>query len=201
VKNRTAYQLAWQKKQGERWLAYRRAWYRKHAERLRIKALAYAKARYPAKRKDILAAKRAWNKAHPEKYRALMKARNLKYRIPNNIRAKARYAANPEKIKAKIREWVKANPDHVQMYGVRKRARKRAAPVCDFTKPQWEMMKKAADGRCHYCGCVARLTIDHKQPLALGGSHTEANIVPACRSCNSRKNVKPYEDYLLVANA
>lgn len=29
---------------------------------------------------------------------------------------------------------------------------------------------------------------DHVVPLICGGAHSADNIVPACRSCNSRKN-------------
>lgn len=57
-------------------------------------------------------------------------------------------------------------------------------------------MKAAADGRCHYCGEVAVLTLDHKRALGVGGSHTAANIVPACGRCNLRKGVTPYAEFL-----
>lgn len=40
-------------------------------------------------------------------------------------------------------------------------------------------------GRCRYCGEVAlEPTFDHVDP---DGSDTEANLVTACRRCNSRK--------------
>ena len=32
--------------------------------------------------------------------------------------------------------------------------------------------------------------IDHMIPLSKGGGHTIYNIVPACRSCNRKKNAK-----------
>jgi 5-methylcytosine-specific restriction endonuclease McrA len=41
---------------------------------------------------------------------------------------------------------------------------------------------------CVYCGRkMQRLTQDHITPLSRGGNHTKSNIVPACRSCNSKK--------------
>ena len=47
------------------------------------------------------------------------------------------------------------------------------------------------DHRCRYCGATAndaRLTIDHVQPIALGGSDEPANLVTACAECNSGKS-------------
>lgn len=44
------------------------------------------------------------------------------------------------------------------------------------------------DNRCAYCGMDAPLAEDHFIPLKLNGGHFIENIVPACKSCNSRKN-------------
>ena len=48
---------------------------------------------------------------------------------------------------------------------------------------------------CHYCGSLDDLTIDHKTPLSRGGTNEIANLVPACRSCNSRKHVKTEREW------
>ncbi len=40
---------------------------------------------------------------------------------------------------------------------------------------------------CHYCGKPKADTVDHVVPLVRGGTNYEGNLVPACRSCNSRK--------------
>ena len=48
----------------------------------------------------------------------------------------------------------------------------------------------AAKGkRCHWCGAPAT-TVDHVVPLAAGGGHGLANLVPACRRCNSRRGAQ-----------
>jgi 5-methylcytosine-specific restriction endonuclease McrA len=53
--------------------------------------------------------------------------------------------------------------------------------------PGWRKLRKAvfaAKGRlCWYCGQPAG-TIDHVQPVILGGTHDLANLVPACQRCN-----------------
>ena len=50
--------------------------------------------------------------------------------------------------------------------------------------------RRVAPGRCHYCrravGAKA-LTLDHVVPLVRGGRSIRANMVPACKDCNARK--------------
>jgi 5-methylcytosine-specific restriction endonuclease McrA len=50
--------------------------------------------------------------------------------------------------------------------------------------------RRIAAGRCHYCrrevGAKA-LTLDHLVPLVRGGRSVRANMVPACKDCNSKK--------------
>jgi 5-methylcytosine-specific restriction endonuclease McrA len=70
----------------------------------------------------------------------------------------------------------------------RRRAQQHGAAINDFTRAQWTEMKAHYGYRCVYCGKKPqRLTQDHLTPLAKGGNHTKANIVPACQSCNSKK--------------
>jgi HNH endonuclease len=45
---------------------------------------------------------------------------------------------------------------------------------------------------CYWCGGIGG-TADHVVPISRGGKHSEGNLVPACRSCNSSKR-----DLLLV---
>jgi 5-methylcytosine-specific restriction endonuclease McrA len=59
--------------------------------------------------------------------------------------------------------------------------------------PGWARIRQqvfAAKGRrCHWCGRYAT-TVDHVVPLAIGGSHDLANLVPACQPCNSRRGAQ-----------
>jgi 5-methylcytosine-specific restriction endonuclease McrA len=48
---------------------------------------------------------------------------------------------------------------------------------------------------CAYCGSNEPLTEDHFVPIAVGGHHSLDNIVPACKSCNVRKNATPPEEW------
>lgn len=54
---------------------------------------------------------------------------------------------------------------------------------------QW-WQRRCAKGRCYYCGAStdpADLTMDHIVPLSRGGKSTKSNIVPACKTCNTKK--------------
>src|ERR1043165_9306854 len=54
-------------------------------------------------------------------------------------------------------------------------------------------------GHCWYCGKLMNpwndFTIDHMDPRTQGGGDEITNLVPACKSCNSRKNAKTVEEY------
>ena len=63
--------------------------------------------------------------------------------------------------------------------------RRRVAPV----------VYKKYKARCYYCGSPDNMTIDHVHPLSRGGSNNIENLVPACRSCNSRKQNKTVEEW------
>lgn len=44
--------------------------------------------------------------------------------------------------------------------------------------------------RCVYCAAVLpadELTVDHVEPRAKGGDHSEGNLVACCRGCNREK--------------
>lgn len=53
-----------------------------------------------------------------------------------------------------------------------------------------EKTKIAHATTCCYCGCTAKLTLDHLLPQLKGGPDTADNIVYACRRCNSSKGSK-----------
>ena len=99
---------------------------------------------------------------------------------------------------AKMKVWRLANRERHYLNLQRHRARRSGAKVNDFTLQQWEAVKDMYGGCCHYCGeIVEKLTPDHVTPLARGGDHTMSNIVPACQSCNTRKNDRPVEEFYL----
>lgn len=46
-------------------------------------------------------------------------------------------------------------------------------------------------GPCTDCGSWDDLTVDHRVPLAAGGTSDPTNLVVRCRPCNSRKGARP----------
>lgn len=129
-----------------------------------------------------------WRESHPEEQKAATDAWR---------------AAHPEQINETRRKSYAEDPSKPQANCAAYRARKKNAPRCDFTAEQWKAMQEAYNHCCAYCGKRAKghLTQDHITPLSRGGSHTLSNIVPACRSCNSKKGtgavLKPVQPLLL----
>jgi len=67
--------------------------------------------------------------------------------------------------------------------------RREKARARELRQTSW-WRRRIAAGRCHYCrrevGAKA-LTLDHVVPLVRGGRSIRANMVAACRECNSKK--------------
>lgn len=61
---------------------------------------------------------------------------------------------------------------------------------CPFTDAEWLALQRRFGHRCAYCGRrpTRLLTKDHVVPLAKGGRHALANILPACIACNRHKH-------------
>jgi 5-methylcytosine-specific restriction endonuclease McrA len=54
---------------------------------------------------------------------------------------------------------------------------------------QW-WKRKLAKGVCGYCGRPTppgELTMDHIVPISRGGRSTKGNVIPACKTCNTKK--------------
>lgn len=109
--------------------------------------------------------------------------------------AKQVYAANPSRFIAKTIAWTRREPEKARALRVQRRARKRGAGG-SFTATEWMAKKTDFGQRCAYCYAVKPLTQDHIVPLSRGGKHCGENIVPACRSCNSRKHTKSLLEFV-----
>jgi len=70
--------------------------------------------------------------------------------------------------------------------------------INDLTKVDWQEVLQTFNYRCAYCHKESNhMEKDHIIPLSRGGNHTKSNIVPACRSCNSRKHDKTLLEYVV----
>jgi HNH endonuclease len=208
-----AYHKAWKVRNRAHVNAYGRSYRAANSERMHAqeairraankeKRAAQQKASNSRRRAKMKAYEQAWraaNKAHLRVTKAAWRAANLdKTRAAVNRWA----ATHKDQIKRKDILWSRANPDKLKAKHARRRARHKNAPINDLTHAQWEEIKTAYNHCCVYCGRhMERLTQDHLTPLSKGGSHTKHNVVPACRSCNSKKNtgsvLRPVQPLLL----
>jgi 5-methylcytosine-specific restriction endonuclease McrA len=85
-----------------------------------------------------------------------------------------------------------AHPEFWRDTWAKCRALRRGAAVSDLTERQWQAIKAMYGHKCVYCsGKPKRLEKDHIIPVSRGGHHTASNVVPCCRSCNSKKYTGP----------
>jgi len=165
---------------------YDRAYYLVHKDRVAALGRAY----YLANRDEVILQQRAYRLANHDKVTAHDRSRYIDRKDRTSEYSRAWCLANPDKVAAYGRAWRGANPAMVCAKGKLRRARKLGAGG-SITLDQWKAIQSAYEWRCAYCGKKpAKLTQDHVIPLSRGGSHTPANIVPACTSCNSSKGAR-----------
>lgn len=125
----------------------------------------------------------ARRRADPERHRDCVRRCKAKYKAKYQAAENERYRRHPEKKAQK----------NAASYARRK------GDVGDHTYKEWLAQLRAFGHRCAYCR--ARLTRttrsrDHAIPLSRGGSNDISNIVPACRSCNSRKGARTAHEFV-----
>lgn len=130
---------------------------------------------------------KAWVQAHPEQRQQIWQ----NYYTANRERMVARTAAyrqaNVEKVRRSKAEARRRHPEKALAERMLRLARKKETPN-PLTGPQWKAIVEGFGRACAYClRSDVALTMDHLEPFRLGGQHTASNVVPACQSCNSRK--------------
>ena len=155
----------------------------------------------------------AWRTANPEKASATYaawheensekkKAANAAWRASNSetirvINAAYR-AANSEKINKVSAKWRAANIEAGRIYAHNRRARKREAGG-RLSSGLAERLFKLQRGKCA-CGCKQPLGddyhLDHRMPLALGGTNTDDNMQLLTAKCNLQKSAKHPVDFM-----
>jgi len=105
-----------------------------------------------------------------------------------------------------MKQYHKNNPKYVRRYlktekgkiaAQRSQSNRRAElrKIINTLIPQeWLDILKEYKYKCAYCGrgfnLFNRPEKDHVIPISKGGDNTKENIVPACKSCNSKKGNK-----------
>lgn len=148
----------------------RHAHYLTNRERVAVQT----KARYRRLRDQLLAQNRAWREANRE------------------------YVAAYQRQYQPL--WRRANIDRMHRYGAEYRARKIKATIGLVDR---QAIIERDGGVCYLCGKKPRkgsLELDHVVALRDGGTHSEDNLRPACRSCNAKKNRMPIAVFLRRQN-
>lgn len=145
------------------------------------------------------AATRRWRAKNPEKVAAHKRAWRLTN--PDRVRAHKRteYERHGDKIKARVKRWRLENQDLKNAANARRRAvHAKAAGTGYTTAAHIAARVDLYGGLCVYCGKRWE-SIDHRIPLARGGSHWPANLIPVCKSCNSRKHDRTEREFREVS--
>jgi 5-methylcytosine-specific restriction endonuclease McrA len=148
-------------------------WYKLHREEM----LEYGKARYWAKRDQILAKE---------------KVRREKTKVVRSIRHRNWRLRNVEYVREKARAWNAANIEKVRAYKRNRKAKKRANGGSHSGDEISEILR-LQKGRCAYCRVELDSTtqhVDHIVPLIRGGINDRKNLQVLCEPCNLRKGCR-----------
>ncbi len=144
--------------------------------------------RYARERSSISEQK----KKYYQKNKDAIKERQIKY-----------YSENTELCRKRERRWRLNNPNARRVINERRRTRELELPST-LTSEQWGDIKAAFNHSCAYCGMSEKehlkingelLHQEHFIPLLKGGAHEKKNIIPSCRSCNSSKANKDFDEW------
>ncbi len=159
---------------------------------------------YASNRDRALASSAKWAKEHPKKFEVIQRRYRSRPEVKVLIaeRNKTWTTQNREKTREYARQWQAQNRELYHEIQKRWRAENQTywrirdkalrSTQSDFTIDQWLEVLEEFGHCCAYClRPDAKLTMDHIISIAKGGTHTRDNIVPACKSCNSRKKDRP----------
>ncbi len=145
---------------------------------------------------------REYRKRFPEQTKASMLAWHNKHPDYERVRSKRRYANDPSyraRIKANAVRFANAHPEYYRAAAKLRRARI-CRVECTLTMEQSRELFEEYAGLCVYCFDQAT-TLDHVIPIVSGGAHSKDNLVPCCKSCNSKKGTKPLLVFLAYRKA
>lgn len=199
-------QRRWKKANPEKVKASGARYREKHTDELKIKGTEYRK------RPEVVDAQREWQRAdriaNPEKYKENSRRQREKNREKINARnlaaMKEKYASDPEyrdrkradsKVRGKV--WRSENADKTRVHVLIRRGRKRNADG-SHTADDIRRINYEQDYKCVYCKTPTHdgYHVDHKTPLARGGSNWPDNLQVLCAHCNVSKWSRTHEEYI-----
>ena len=165
----------------KRYSEYQRKYYQDHKEELKE----YSK-KYRKEHKENY-------KQYDKKYHIDHSENRKQYRQEHKTEINIYYLDNAETLKKYMKQYRQTPEGKAtnQRSGTKRRASEREM-INTLTAQEWKNILEEYDYRCAYCGCkftiFNRETKDHVLPISKGGDNIKGNVVPACRSCNSKKH-------------
>ena len=128
---------------------------------------------------------------------AQLKAANVAYKEKHRDELAARRSADPEKSRAYNASYRAAHPGRHRIYDQNKRVL-RANAVGRLSVGLSEKLFRLQRGKCPCCAepLGDDYHMDHKMPLALGGTNTDDNMQLLRAVCNMQKHAKHPVDFM-----
>ena len=132
-----------------------------------------------------------WARKNPEKKRMALAANRAKNKEQCKATRVKWIAANIDRVKANIAAWHNKNPDvrRIRSHNYRDKKRENGGIL---TKGLADKLFKLQRGLCPCCKepLGKDFHLDHKMPIARGGSNTDDNMQLLRKTCNLQKNAK-----------
>lgn len=188
---------AWEIKNREKVLSYQRKWRLKNKN----KTSKYQKTYKPCgfiNKKEYMKLWREKNKDRLQQYHAKYGRKYYsEHRLERLEYAEKYRIKNPEKVKEFRKRWLRNNPGITALTSANNRVRRKFLMNGNkILKSEWDALKNNYKFLCAYCDRREPLGMDHNIPLSRGGEHNISNILPACRSCNSKKHTKTAAEFM-----
>lgn len=174
---------------------YDRRYYQEHKEQKRLR-----NQRYHCQHAEAICARARKHRLANKEYYKEYRQRNAGKRREEG---QGYYQAHLEEIRERHRKYRQTEKGRAaEIRGNQKRTARKAGLPCTFTEEHWEVALAHFANVCAYCGVQdGPLQQDHVIAVSLGGGYVAANIVPACKSCNSSKNNMPLDEWVVGRGA
>lgn len=168
-----------EKEQSKKWMAEHPGYQNKWSKENRAKRRGYEKKHFlknPQKRRDI-----------EKNYRK------------NNKDKMATWPCMSREVRIKAeRKYVNTHREIIRAKVARYRISRKNVEG-SHTLEEWAQKCKEYNYKCAYCGKIPKIiSRDHVIPISKGGTDYISNLIPACRSCNSKKRNRTYQEYMAI---
>lgn len=192
------YAIEWRKRNPEKTSEYH----------IKQRESGYGVAYYQKNRKAKNEYAKRWRVEHPEQARATRKRwrdenrdyaneRAKRYVVKRRISNRKARHANPKKFSEKTRAWRMKYPDRARLADANKKAMRKGVPG-RYTVDDINRLIEKQKGKCVYC--PAKLAnsyhVDHRKPIARGGSNWPRNLQLTCPCCNMRKHTMTHAEFI-----